>query len=95
MYLFIHFLSQIFYTFYIACASELQQYNKIYLDMSLSCPGTTDYTCPHWDHTVQLYLCCSKTKPLCGKEIGRWITPFRRSVSPPNVCILIRHVREN
>ena len=46
--------------------------------MALDCPGTSDYTCPHWDHTVQLYLCCNKSSDLCGKEIGRWITPFRR-----------------
>ena len=45
--------------------------------MSLSCPGDTDYACPHWDHTVQLFLDCGGGK-LAGEELGRWITPFRR-----------------
>ena len=53
--------------------------------MVLDCPGTSDYTCPHWDHTVQLYLCCNKSSDLCGKEIGRWITPFRRYCIIPSV----------
>ena len=60
--------------------SELQTYEHTYLDMSLSCPGKTDFTCPPWDHTVQLYLCCDKSSPLCGLELGRWITPFRRRI---------------
>ena len=59
---------------------DLQRYEKIYLDLSLSCPGTSDFTCPHWDHTVQLYMCCDKGGTMCGKEIGRWITPFRRRI---------------
>lgn len=56
---------------------DLQKYNKVYLDMSLSCPGDTDYSCPHWDHTVQLFLDCGGGK-FAGEELGRWITPFRR-----------------
>lgn len=60
--------------------SELQRYNHAYIDMALGCPGSTDYGCPHWDHTVQLYVCCDKGNELCGKEIGRWITPFRRRI---------------
>ena len=48
------------------------------LDMSLSCPGTRDTTCGHWDHTINLYVCCDQTSPLCGMELGRWITAFRR-----------------
>ncbi|XP_047136930.1 uncharacterized protein LOC100204111 isoform X1 [Hydra vulgaris] len=59
---------------------ELQKYQHVYLDMALGCPGTSDYTCPHWDHTVQLFICCNNTSELCGKEIGRWITPFRRRI---------------
>ncbi len=57
---------------------EMAKYNKFELDASLSCPGTKDEECPPWDHTVQLYLCCNETSPLCGMELGRWITPFRR-----------------
>ena len=55
----------------------LQEYSQVYLDMSLSCPGHTDYNCPHWDHTVQLFLDCGSSS-FAGEEIGRWITPFRR-----------------
>jgi len=58
---------------------DLQKYNDVYLDMSLSCPGDTDYACPHWDHTVQLFLDCGGGK-LAGEELGRWITPFRRRI---------------
>ncbi|XP_022088506.1 uncharacterized protein LOC110978103 [Acanthaster planci] len=59
---------------------KLSQYNKFELDASLSCPGTKDESCPPWDHTVHLYLCCNETSPLCNMELGRWITPFRRRI---------------
>ncbi|XP_038058293.1 uncharacterized protein LOC119729686 isoform X2 [Patiria miniata] len=59
---------------------KLSQYNKLELDASLSCPGTKDESCPPWDHTVNLYLCCNGTSPLCNMELGRWITPFRRRI---------------
>ena len=48
--------------------------------MALHCPGKSDYSCPHWDHLVRLTVCCDKENPLCGEELGRWITPYRRSV---------------
>jgi len=48
------------------------------LDASLSCPGRRDDSCAHWDHTVQLFLCCERLRPYCNLELGRWITPFRR-----------------
>lgn len=53
-------------------------YNILELDASLSCPGRRDETCAHWDHTVQLYVCCDRTSPHCNLELGRWITAFRR-----------------
>ncbi|PIK55529.1 hypothetical protein BSL78_07563 [Apostichopus japonicus] len=59
---------------------ELLKYDKFELDASLSCPGTRDEDCPPWDHTVQLYVCCDAESPLCGQELGRWITPFRRRI---------------
>ena len=73
---------------------DLSKFGHVYLDMSLGCPGSTDFTCPHWDHTVQLYLNCGESRVQCkgnkkkrshhqvrlGPEIGRWITPFRRLV---------------
>nr|XP_006821161.1 PREDICTED: uncharacterized protein LOC100372536 [Saccoglossus kowalevskii] len=59
---------------------EMMKYSKVELDTSLSCPGTRDETCPEWDHTVQLYVCCDRESPLCGMELGRWITPFRRRI---------------
>ena len=58
----------------------MQLYQNIELDLSLSCPGKTDDTCPHWDHTVQLYVCCNSSGKLCDQELGRWITAFRRLV---------------
>ncbi|XP_013395594.1 uncharacterized protein LOC106162737 [Lingula anatina] len=63
------------------CITELRQYSRIELDMSLSCPGTRDVDCAHWDHTVQLYVCCNRTdQQLCNAELGRWISPFRRRI---------------
>ncbi|KAM7427339.1 hypothetical protein ABFA07_021507 [Porites harrisoni] len=59
---------------------DLQRYEHVELDFSLSCPGSTDDPCAHWDHTVQLYVCCNSASKLCGLELGRWITPFRRRI---------------
>ncbi|CAL8287985.1 unnamed protein product [Merluccius merluccius] len=50
------------------------------LDASLSCPGSRDVSCAHWDHTVQLFICCDTLGPYCNMELGRWITPFRRGI---------------
>ncbi|XP_072020016.1 uncharacterized protein [Amphiura filiformis] len=60
--------------------TEIQKYKKVELDAYLSCPGTTDGTCPPWDHIMSLYVCCDNTSALCGMELGRWITPFRRRI---------------
>ena len=60
---------------------DLQHYEHVELDFSLSCPGSTDDPCAHWDHTVQLYVCCNSASKLCGQELGRWITPFRSWIS--------------
>ena len=57
---------------------ELILYKEVLLDMSLGCPGNRDTDCAHWDHTVNLYVCCDQKSPLCSMELGRWITPFRR-----------------
>ncbi|XP_078376545.1 uncharacterized protein LOC144659900 [Oculina patagonica] len=59
---------------------DLQEYEHVELDFSLSCPGSRDDTCAHWDHVVQLYVCCNASSELCGLELGRWITPFRRRI---------------
>uniref|UniRef100_UPI00358E1F49 uncharacterized protein n=1 Tax=Myxine glutinosa TaxID=7769 RepID=UPI00358E1F49 len=58
----------------------LSRYTTLELDMALSCPGTRDESCPPWDHTIQLFICCRPKGALCGQELGRWITPFRRKI---------------
>ncbi|XP_076868448.1 uncharacterized protein LOC143519176 [Brachyhypopomus gauderio] len=58
--------------------TALQDYDTLELDAALSCPGRRDETCAHWDHTVQLLVCCDRFGPYCGLELGRWITAFRR-----------------
>lgn len=58
--------------------SDMSDFNMLELDASLSCPGRRDSTCAHWDHTVQLYVCCDHFSPFCNMELGRWITAFRR-----------------
>ncbi|XP_031560536.1 uncharacterized protein LOC116296630 isoform X2 [Actinia tenebrosa] len=59
---------------------ELLLYRNVELDMTLHCASKYDYDCPHWDHVVQLTICCNKRNPLCNEELGRWITPFRRGI---------------
>ncbi|XP_071388895.1 uncharacterized protein [Centroberyx affinis] len=52
--------------------------DSLELDASLSCPGRRDLSCAHWDHTVQLFVCCDHFSTYCNTELGRWITAFRR-----------------
>ncbi|KAM8868907.1 uncharacterized protein AB9W97_016515 [Spinachia spinachia] len=56
----------------------LWDFDTLQLDASLSCPGRRDSSCAHWDHTVQLFVCCDPLGPYCNTELGRWITAFRR-----------------
>ena len=58
--------------------SQMQQYGKLEIDAQLNCPGKNDDTCPMWDRTLQLLVCCNSSSILCNQEIGRWITPFKR-----------------
>lgn len=62
--------------------AEMRSYSTLELDAALGCPGPQDRDCAIWDHTVQLFVCCNSTgaDELCGQEMGRWITPFRRRV---------------
>lgn len=59
-------------------SSDLLQFDLLELDAALSCPGRRDESCAHWDHTVQLFICCDHFSPHCDMELGRWITAFRR-----------------
>ncbi|OQV13123.1 hypothetical protein BV898_12663 [Hypsibius exemplaris] len=54
-------------------------FSKLTLDLQLQCPSTTDRTCAEWDHTVHLFVCCDDSA-LCGMELGRWISPYRRKM---------------
>ncbi|EDV28324.1 uncharacterized protein TRIADDRAFT_37261 [Trichoplax adhaerens] len=58
----------------------VKEYQDVQLDMALSCRGKRDEECPPWDHTVQLYVCCSNATSHCQQELGRWITSFRRRI---------------
>ncbi|XP_062841754.1 uncharacterized protein si:dkey-256h2.1 [Trichomycterus rosablanca] len=58
--------------------SELFMYDVLEVDAALSCPGRRDESCAHWDHTVQLFICCDLSSSYCNQELGRWITAFRR-----------------
>ncbi|KAI9999847.1 hypothetical protein NQD34_011690 [Periophthalmus magnuspinnatus] len=53
-------------------------WDRLELDVSLSCPSSRDASCPQWDHTVQLFVCCDLLSEMCDLELGRWITAFRR-----------------
>ncbi|XP_068179668.1 uncharacterized protein si:dkey-256h2.1 [Antennarius striatus] len=58
----------------------LGEFNTLELDAALSCPEKRDASCAHWDHTVQLFVCCDPLGPFCNMELGRWITAFRRGI---------------
>ncbi|XP_038566528.1 uncharacterized protein si:dkey-256h2.1 [Micropterus salmoides] len=60
--------------------SGLWDFDMLELDAALSCPGRRDSSCAHWDHTVQLFVCCDPLGPYCNTELGRWITAFRRGI---------------
>ncbi|XP_030640502.1 uncharacterized protein LOC115820930 [Chanos chanos] len=57
---------------------DVLEYDVLELEAALTCPGRQDETCAHWDHTVQLFVCCQQFSPYCNMELGRWITAFRR-----------------
>ncbi|KAM3872992.1 uncharacterized protein ACN63O_001979 [Diretmus argenteus] len=57
---------------------DLLDFDTLELDASLSCPGRRDSSCAHWDHIVQLFVCCDHFSSYCDVELGRWITAFRR-----------------
>uniref|UniRef100_A0A667XXJ3 Si:dkey-256h2.1 n=1 Tax=Myripristis murdjan TaxID=586833 RepID=A0A667XXJ3_9TELE len=59
---------------------DFLDFDTLELDASLSCPGRRDLSCAHWDHTVQLFVCCDHFSPYCNVELGRWITAFRRGI---------------
>ncbi|KAE8289221.1 hypothetical protein D5F01_LYC13102 [Larimichthys crocea] len=60
--------------------SGLSDFNVLELDASLSCPEKRDLSCAHWDHTMQLFICCDHLGPYCNMELGRWITAYRRGI---------------
>ncbi|XP_029593250.1 uncharacterized protein si:dkey-256h2.1 [Salmo trutta] len=60
--------------------SDMLDFDMLELDASLSCPSQRDDSCAHWDHTVQLFVCCDHFSPYCNMEMGRWITAFRRGI---------------
>ncbi|TKS82557.1 hypothetical protein D9C73_016666 [Collichthys lucidus] len=60
--------------------SGLSDFTVLELDASLSCPEKRDLSCAHWDHTVQLFVCCDHLGPYCNMELGRWISAYRRGI---------------
>ena len=78
-------------SFYYTILADMLDFDMLELGTSLSCPGRRDSTCAHWDHTVQLYVCCDQFSLFCNMELGRWITAFRRCdqsfLCPKNVSL--------
>jgi hypothetical protein len=71
---------------------ELADYDTFEIDFSLGCDGPLDKDCPYWDHTVQLYVCCSNPdgpqKPCekCGPTVwGSIESNHRPSESPKSI----------
>lgn len=46
--------------------------------MLFFCFGERDIICGYWDYGISLFVCCNFNFILCGMEIGRWISLFRR-----------------
>ncbi|KAI7838634.1 hypothetical protein COHA_007561 [Chlorella ohadii] len=38
--------------------AQLAGLDRLELDLQLGCPGSSDKSCPEWDHVVQLFVCC-------------------------------------
>ena len=70
--------------------AQLTSADVLELDLALGCPGPFQESCAIWDRTLELAVCCDYDNeddvsvvggfPMCGAELGRWITPFRRGV---------------
>lgn len=61
--------------------AELATYQHFELDFALGCPSPYQNSCAIWDRTLELMVCAAAPAPndaLCGLELGRWITSFRR-----------------
>eukprot|EP00054_Salpingoeca_dolichothecata_P027365 m.200407 g.200407 ORF g.200407 m.200407 type:complete len:718 (-) comp25942_c1_seq5:1928-4081(-) len=66
-------------------AHVLDSFESLYIHSKLSCTGLTDLDCDVWDHIISVNADCvdpsgiteSDVQP---KEIGRWVTPYRRRV---------------
>ena len=53
--------------------------SNLEIDFALSCKAATDFGCGIWDRVVSVFICCEHSpKDLCGVELARYITAFRR-----------------
>jgi len=57
--------------------SELQTYDRMWIDYGMECTDHNDANCPDWDTTTSLSV-CSVEDPTACSEIGRWITTYKR-----------------
>uniref|UniRef100_A0A8C7NPS5 Si:dkey-256h2.1 n=1 Tax=Oncorhynchus mykiss TaxID=8022 RepID=A0A8C7NPS5_ONCMY len=53
---------------------DMLDFDMLELDAFLFCPSQRNDS--HWDHTVQLFVCCNDFSPHCNMEMGRCITAF-------------------
>lgn len=61
-------------------AEELKAYDKLSLDLELSCGGQNICVYPsnqyYYDRVIDAFLCRDEADQECDIEIGRWVTPF-------------------
>lgn len=57
-------------------AAAMAKFDKLEVELSMSCEGNRKGRCPAWDYLVYLYLCDSVAQTNCNTEFGRWITPY-------------------
>eukprot|EP01064_Diplonema_japonicum_P001691 TRINITY_DN11119_c4_g1_i1.p1 TRINITY_DN11119_c4_g1~~TRINITY_DN11119_c4_g1_i1.p1 ORF type:complete len:690 (+),score=129.29 TRINITY_DN11119_c4_g1_i1:48-2117(+) len=58
--------------------TTMDLFNRAQLEIKFGCLGNGDFECPVWDRIAELTIDCSLAS-VPEYELGRWITPYRRS----------------
>lgn len=59
-------------------AETMATFDRLEVELTMSCVDRIDDNCGAWDYLVHMYLCDAPDDERCGLEIGRWITAYRR-----------------
>lgn len=59
-------------------ADAMKQFDRMEFDVSFGCVDHSVNNCFEWDYLANLYICDDADTTICSKEIGRWVTAYRR-----------------